>query len=75
MIAPDPALAGPRPSAPPREAARAAEPERPSGGDFDSVLKEPAAEKEADRGAGESRGCARVPMPLRLLPKQPWRLR
>ena len=54
MIAPDPALAGPRPSAPPREAARAAEPERPSGGDFDSVLKEPAAEKEADRGAGKA---------------------
>ena len=54
MIAPDPALAGPRPSAPPREAARAAEPERPSGGDFDSVLKEPAAEKGADQGAGKA---------------------
>jgi hypothetical protein len=38
MIAPDPAPAGLRPAAPPREAARAPEPERGSGRAFDAVL-------------------------------------
>ncbi len=54
MIAPHPATAAPRPTAGPREPARAAEPQERSGGDFNSVLAEPPAGKDSEPAEGKA---------------------
>ena len=54
MIAPHPATAAPRPTAGPREPARAAEPQERSGGDFDSVLAERPAGKDSEPAEGKA---------------------